>query len=316
MYRAGPPAIAAVRAGTRTRSLPVRLVATSDREFRGTERDYGPEAHTYLGAVAAGYGVTYDRDLLAGRRATSLTDMALPLLRDAEALGSGPGPAGGAGPAGRIGHILLAHAAPDCDAHLSAACHLAYVAHGDPLVFSLSDQGTTVPFSAVRLMAEYLGRADGERGLVLVLDPGVLPWAVPPGTPTADRDTAVGLLLEPADPSDGLLLCQAAVPSAAAAQEVLTAHLAEVRARFGGPVTLVAGDRLVSPAVSAAVDERVDGDVVGRVCTSVWSVLHELTAADAGRTPGPGHGAGAVVVAAFDPDLGYVCALATPKARR
>ncbi len=276
-------------------ALPIRLTATLSREFaRGRLAAAAPDAAEFaeldetMGDLTALYGAVYRPDLVELDRLVSYKDMASTVLSELAPRLDG------------VDVVVLAYATPDIDNREFVGCFIADTVPGGPLVFSISDQGPTVPFTALRLAADYLEDCAGRRALVLVLDQLTAPWEMPDRALVPTCNAAVALVLEHPAARRG-----AAGPRTfgwhhtGVGAEEIGAALASVRARVGRGAVLIAGrDTPLSDATIAAAEAVFVADR-GRVCTGVWHAL------DAYRADHP-DGRAPVVVVDYDPVWRYL----------
>jgi hypothetical protein len=286
-------------------ALPVRLAATLSREFtRGdlTAQTAGREAlDRTLGDLTALYGAVYRPDLLDLDRLASYKFMA------AEVLGE-------LGPLlGEVDLVILAYATPDIDTRDFVGCFIADAVPGGPMVFSISDQGSTSPFTALRLAGDYLADCGGRRALVLALDQHTIPWDVPDRAAVPTCSAAVAVVVDSidaarndADRAGGSAGADSGTQvwhfTAVAPEELgatVEAALTSARLRLGRSAVLVAGPDTPLPADSAASATAVLVAERGRVCTGVWHALDDywLNHPD---------GTGPVIVLDYDPVWRYL----------
>lgn len=288
------------RSGEVPGALPVRLAATLSREFtRGSlsaaPADYSA-LHEGLSDLTELYGAAYRPDLFDPDRLVSYMYMASELL-------------GELGPLlGEVDLVVLAYATPEIDTRDFVGCFLADAVPGGPLVFSLSDQGPTAPFTALRLAGDYLADCAGRRALVLALDQSTIPWDVPDRTVLPTCNAAVAVVVDCLDPVGRVDAAgadrrtQVWQRASVAPEDVgadIEAALASARLRFGRDAVLVAGRDTPLPEGAAASAAAVLVADRGRVCTGVWHALddHRLNHPD---------GTGPVVVADYDPVWRYL----------
>lgn len=199
--------------------------------------------------------------------------------------------------------LIEVFASPDAQPGRAASVHLSSYCPGRPFGFALAEQGTAGAFTALRLVRSYLAGPGFTRALVLVMEQAGLPYVPPPGTPVADRATAVGLLWD-RDAGPALRLSPAGdeaagdevrISAAEAYQRVLT-ELA--RARTGGPEPL-----LLLGAGLAALPAPPGTDTLrarpGNPYTGLWTLLADhLPRIRAERR--------SVLMAEYDVLLGYL----------
>ncbi|WP_410573162.1 hypothetical protein [Amycolatopsis sp. cmx-4-61] len=162
------------------RPLPLRLALATRREFGPGDREIDvPALHRYFADLSRGHDIGFRPDRVTRARGNPFLAMARDLLA---------GQLSGE----RIDLAIVAHAAPEFDPRLSAPVNLTAVLPGNPLVFSVSGQGSLAPFTALRIAGSYVRRHGFRRALVLIMDQGVTPY----DTPDPVGDAATALLFE------------------------------------------------------------------------------------------------------------------------
>lgn len=281
-------------------ALPIRLAATLSREFTRGSRSEAPAdyaaLHESLGDLSELYGAAYRPDLLDPDRLVSYMYMASELLGELGQL------------LGEVDLVVLAYATPEIDTRDFVGCFLADAVPGGPLVFSLSDQGPTAPFTALRLAGDYLEDRAGRRALVLALDQHTIPWDVPDRAALPTCNAAVAVVVDRTGPGPDAgghgagAATQVRQRASVAPEDVGAAieeALASARLRFGRGAVLVAGRDTPLPPDAVASAAAVLVADRGRVCTGVWHALdeHRLNHPD---------GTGPVVVVDYDPVWRYL----------
>jgi hypothetical protein len=275
-------------------SLPVRLAATLGREFtHGDPSATGDGAEVLdrtLRDLTALYGAVYRPDLLDLDGLVPYKYMAGEVLGELGSL------------LGGIDLVVLAYATPEIDTRDFVGCFIADAVAGGPMVFSISDQGSTAPFTALRLAGDYLADCGGRRALVLALDQRTIPWDVPDREALPTCNAAVAVVVEPIENADAERGGGTHVwHYTAVAPEDLDAALEEAldsaRRRLDRDFVLVAGRDTPLPQDSVAAEVLVAER--GRVCTGVWHALDDY------RLNHP-DGTGPVVVVDYDPVWRYL----------
>jgi hypothetical protein len=273
-------------------TLPVRLAATLSREFPRGEASASPDDREALDRsltdLTSLYGAVYRPELVDLDRLASQKFMA------AEVLGE-------LGPLlGEVDLVILAYATPDLDTRDFVGCFIADTVPGGPMVFSVSDQGSTAPFTALRLAGDYLADCGGRRALVLTLDQHIVPWDVPNRAAVPTCSAAVAVVVDSAK-AEGLGT-QVWHYTAVAPQDIDTTveeAWASARLRLGRSAVLVAGrDTPLPQDVADSATAVVVADR-GRVCTGVWHALDDYRLNHSDR-PGP------IVVLDYDPVWRYL----------
>ncbi|MET9002249.1 hypothetical protein [Amycolatopsis sp. Hca4] len=176
MYRASATTLSAPPAPG-LRPLPLRLALATRREFAPGDREIDvPALHRYFADLSRGHEIGFRPGRVTRARGNPFLAMARELLA---------GQLSGE----RIDLAIVAHAAPEFDPRLSAPVNLTAVLPGNPLVFSVSGQGSLAPFTALRIAGTYARRHGYGRVLVLITDQGVTPYDLP--EPIGDAATAL-----------------------------------------------------------------------------------------------------------------------------
>jgi hypothetical protein len=212
-----------------------------------------------------------------------------------------------------VGLLVLAYSVHDVQPGRATATYLSHVCPGTPMAFAICDQGSAAAYTALRIARDYPAPVSGARSLVIVVEQAELPYDA--GTALPARHRGVAMLFEngPAAAAArlvGVLQRPGLAPAAVAGQAA--ADLAELSRGYPA-VRLV-----LSGALAAAwPDHPGDGVRVGPADQPLtggwWQLLDELDAynekddekpaeLDAQEEP-----AGLLVVADYDPDLGYLC---------
>ncbi|WP_019435802.1 hypothetical protein [Streptomyces sp. AA0539] len=179
----------------------------------------------------------------------------------------------------RVDHVLLAYAIPSLapSDHIGAA--LTAAGPEEPLVFAVSDQGTTAPYTALRLASEYQLRHRGQT-LVIALDQAALPWPTPGTQPR--RSAAYALLLDSTAGQGGVTLYQRTKVAEAEVADRLAEYLDHVHSRHPEPLAVTLSAHVPADG-SYAADAFERGDP-GLLCTSSWAALHEAMTSGARGT--------------------------------
>lgn len=300
----GPPRLAA-RSRAERGALPVRLAETLSRAFTRGILSAAPADHSALHRGLADlsdlYGARFRPERLDPDDLVSYTYMASELLGELRPR------------LGDVDLVVLAYAAPEIDTRDFVGCFLSDAVPGGPLVFSVTDQGPTAPFTALRLAGDYLEDRAGRRALVLALDQSTIPWDVPDHAALPTCNAAVALVVDraegggdaaglPGTAREGDRRTRVRQYTSLALEDVgpaVQAALESAQLRSGRRAVLVAGwDTPVPDGCTGAAAAVLTADR-GRVCTGVWHAL------DGHRTGHP-EGAGPVVVADYDPQWQYL----------
>lgn len=195
--------------------------------------------------------------------------------------------------------VLVANTAPDADPRRSPSCYLADVLPGDPLAFNLSDQGTAVGFTALRLVSEYAAADAFRRALVVLLDQRTFLFDTAGARDVPRQDRAVALLFGPEGRAGGPVTRQAADVAPDEVHATLGAVLNEPDGgRAGRPITLITGQGLDAERFGPGIDVRPAPP--GLPCTGPWSALADVLPEFAGSGPRR------MVVAEYDSTLRYL----------
>lgn len=209
----------------------------------------GPYQVEFAGAgLAAGLGQSYG-------------EMGEPLI---EALASPERP---------IDLLVLAFAVHDLRPGQATAPYLSYRCPGNPLAFSVCDQGVAAGFTALRLIQTYVRTGRFERALLLVMEQATLHYRPPRPAPLPDRHAAVGLLLERTGPAALAPVRQYPEVPPGQAGHRLADQIATLAADRSA-VTLVIGaeyaDDLLADRRLPELVERIQIAPTGQPATGAW----------------------------------------------
>ncbi|HZM74468.1 MAG TPA: hypothetical protein VFC19_02015 [Candidatus Limnocylindrales bacterium] len=186
--------------------------------------------------------------------------------------------------------LVLAFGIPDVTPGRATTTYLSHVCPGNPLAFALCDQGTAAAFTGLRLVREYASTGEARRALLLVAEQSELSYAAGPETTLPTGHAIVALLFDFSG-VEPLGRVERVVNEPGVAPPDLAERLGRFTSAYHEPTVLL-GTALASSAVDGA---RVAPP--GRPATGVWTLLAEELA---GQPSGP------VVVADYDPQLGYL----------
>jgi hypothetical protein len=232
-----------------------------------------PTLRPYLTDLAATRGLALREEVLGTGQAYA--ELAAPVV-EAATMADEP-----------VDLLVLAYGVPDVQPGRNVALHLAARCPGHPLAFAVCDQGPAAAFTALRLIADY----GCDRALLVVAEQSAVPYPLTAPAPVPDRHAAVALLFESGPSPVGVRTHSALPPEAVGA--VLAADVAELTGEHDG-VTLVLGSGMDSAAAGPGVLRAAPG----LPYTGLWARLAD---GEPGRL---------LVLADYDPALGYLCVAA------
>ncbi|WP_143229260.1 2-hydroxy-acid oxidase [Actinophytocola xanthii] len=245
-----------------------------------------PALRPYLADLAAARGLALREEVLGTGQAYA--ELAATLV---EAVTSPEEP---------VDLLVLAYGVPDVQPGRNTALRLAEHCPGRPLAFAVCDQGPAAAFTALRVAAEFAATGACARAVLVVAEQAALPYPLATPAPMPDRHAAVALLLETGPAPVDVRSHPALPPEAVGA--VLAAEVAELVGERDG-VRLVLG-----PGVDVGPETGVGPDVLraaaGQPYTGTWARLAE------------GEPGAFLVVADYDPVLGYLCVAGFEKSPR
>jgi hypothetical protein len=245
-----------------------------------------PTLPGYLADLTAPYGIAVREDLLERGVAHSYGEMCVPLLAD---LVSEEHPAD---------LLVLATGIPDARFGRATATYLSWHCAGAPLGFTVCDQGLLAAFTALHLIGGFARTGACRRAVLLVAEQPVVYHELPVPTPVPDRAAAVGVVLETDGPPGALSVQRHTNLAEHQVSEVLAAEVARLSDAGPAPAVLL-GARLAE----LTADPGIAGDVQrcreNQPFTGVWLEL-------ARRLPDWQRGEGQVLLAEYDPTLGYL----------
>lgn len=178
--------------------------------------------------------------------------------------------------------LVLAYGIPDVTPGRATTTYLSHICPGNPLAFALSDQGTAAAFTGLRLAREYAGSA-----VLLIAEQAELPYTATPEPILPAGHAIVALLLGSSSPA----LVESVTNEPEVPPDVLDERLHRFASCYEKPTVLL-GAALGSSTVDGA---RIAPP--GQPATGVWSLLADELS---------GQPSGTVVVADYDPQLGYL----------
>ncbi|GAB3059464.1 2-hydroxy-acid oxidase [Micromonospora schwarzwaldensis] len=193
--------------------------------------------------------------------------------------------------------LVLAFAVHDALPGRATAAYLSHVCPGTPMSFALCDQGSAAAFTGLRIAGAHAYR----RTLLLVVEQSVLPYD--PGVAVADRHRAVALLLGDGPADDSARVTSVRQHADVGPDDVAALAAAELRALDAGraDVSVVLGPDLAGVAAGGSPVTVVPP---GQPSTGVWWALLDRLV-DGPERPR------VAVAADYDPDLRYLCLVAT-----
>ncbi len=219
--------------------------------------------------------------------------------------------------------LVLAYSIHDVQPGRATATYLSSVCPGTPLSFAICDQGSAAAFTGLRIAMDYRADPTGSgRVLLLVLEQAVLPYPTAPGVPAARpaRHRGVAFLFErePAErePAEieptGPRQFEGAAPARLVGlRQRPGVAVADVAEQAAADLADLSADRcrvrvLASPALAGSWP-RPSGDVLevgpaDQPATGPWWQLLDVLA-----TEQPAAEPDLLVVADYDPELGYLC---------
>jgi hypothetical protein len=280
MYRTAYPSAGGTRRSAT--DFPFGLARIVHRRFNGgTARLDDDFSVRHFSDLTKGYGVAYRRDIAERAAANTFTTMAMDLLGTA------------AEPDEPVEIVIVAHVTPDADCRLAATTYLTHALPATALVFSISDNGPSTPYTALCLAGDYARRHGYQRALVLVMDQATLPYDTGEPRHALAGDAAVAILLRRGDPT-GLALRQVTAVRPDGVAATIERVLREV-AGPDEPVAMIAGTGIDPDRDLPARAEVVWCAPSGYPGTATWEGLAQHFGAHAG---------GRLVLADYDRDAG------------
>jgi hypothetical protein len=248
-----------------------------------TGQTLNPTLRGYVADMTASYGLAVREDLLDQGAGHSYGEMCAPLLDE---LVSEERPAD---------LLVLATGIPDVRFGRSTSVYLSWHCAGAPLAFTVCDQGSLSAFTALHLIQGYARSGDCRRAVLMVAEQPTLYHELPVPTVLPDRAAAVGVVLETTGSQDALSLHR---HTKVAEDQVAGVLAAEISLLPAGASVLLGADlaALVSGQPFAA-DVWTCRD--NQPSTGIWLEL-------AGRIQALGDSEGQVMLAEYDPALGYL----------
>jgi len=289
VFVSGPPGPAAA-------GEPLYLAAAGRRVFAGgSAAASDPALRDFLADLVRPYGVPLREDVLASCDGQSYAEMAAALI------------AGTVPDSQPADLLMLSYLVPDVCPDRATASYLSSRCPGEPVAFALTDAGTAGTFTGLLLAREYLRAGGCQRVLLLVAEQAALGHHASGPAPLPECHAAVLLMLSSEGQARLTEVRQHPGITPARAPALLRRELADLAG--AGPVTLVLGGELArQPVAGLPAAVRVRAAPAGQPGTGVWWELagNQAAWAAAGTR---------VVLADYDPGLGYLCLAAADPAR-
>ncbi|HEY0451695.1 hypothetical protein [Actinophytocola sp.] len=244
-----------------------------------------PTLRPYLADLAGSHGLVLREEVFAAGAGQAYAELGAPLVESVTGAGE------------PVDLLVLAYGVHDVQPGRNVALYLSSRCPGDPLAFAVCDQGPAAAFTALRLIADHAATGVCARAVLLVAEQTAVHYPLATPAPVPDRHAAVALLFEAAAGTAPVDVRQHPAVPAEAAAAVLAADVAEL-AGGRGEVTLVVGGAVELEAATAFSAAEVIRADPGQPYTGLWS---RLGAGAPGRL---------LVLADYDPALGYLCVAA------
>lgn len=264
----------------------------------------------YLTDMLAQYGLVLREDVDIQNSGHFYGEMAKSLIPAVLALDGGPGEISEGESSQRpVDLLIFAFEIADLAPGRSTATYLAHLCPGEPLAFTICDQGIAAPYTALRLLGAYSGSAGCRRALLMVAEQATAFYDLPAPAAMPARNAAVLLVFDADGQSSLGPVRQVRGVGPAAAYDVVSAAVTELAHR-PDDVTLITGNGLDScgPPPPLACGQHLAAPP-GQPCTGAWwELIGGLgSSATAGRR---------VLIADYDATLEYVCIAAIDVAAR
>jgi hypothetical protein len=254
----------------------------------------------YLTDMLAQYGLVLRDDVDIQSSGYFYGEMATSVIPAVLALDGGQRP---------VDLLIFAFAIADLAPGRSTATYLAHLCPGEPLAFTICDQGIAAPYTALRLLGAYSGSAGCRRALLMVAEQATAFYDLPAPAAMPTTNAAVLLVFDADGHSSLGPIRQVRGVGPAAAYDVVSAAVTELAHR-PDDVTLITGNGLDScgPPPPLACGKHLAAPP-GQPCTGAWwELIGGLgSSVTAGRR---------VLIADYDATLQYVCIAAIDVAAR
>lgn len=264
----------------------------------------------YLTDMLGQYGLVPRDDVDIQNSGHSYGEMASSLIPAALASDGLPGELPDAGLRQRpVDLLIFAFAVADLAPGRSTATYLAHLCPGEPLAFTICDQGIAAPYTALRLLGAYSGSGGCRRVVLMVAEQATTCYDLPAPAKMPSRHAAVLLVFD----SDGQgslgPVRQVRGVGPADVYDVVTAVVTELAPGHDN-ITLITGNGLDSarPLPSLASGQQLAAPP-GQPCTGVWWEL----VGGLGSSVAIGR---RVLLADYDAVLEYVCVTSIDVAAR
>lgn len=278
MYSSGP--------ARTTGAGSLRITRAGRRRYdRSSATAQDPRLPTYVSDMVRPYGLAYDNAPLAANLGQSFSEMCQPLI---EEYVHEP-----------VDLLVLAFDLHDLRPGQATAIYLGYVCPGDPLAFTVCDQGNAAPYTALRLIQTQARTGSVGRALLLVAEQATMHYELLSPAPLPQCHAATAFVLEPGPG------CRSVVRPGIPPDRVLSELIETMPA--ADDLLLVAGAGLLASGRLSAEAGAPGGVEIlpapaGQPVTGAWWQLASLIDGDR-----------PVVLADYEPRLGYLsCAWQEP----
>ncbi len=226
----------------------------------------------YVGDMVAPYGLSYDNAPLAANLGQSFSEMCQPLMAEHV---SEP-----------VDLLVLAFDLHDLRPGQATSIYLSHLCPGDPLAFTVCDQGNAAPYTALRLIQTYARTGAVRRALLFVAEQSTMHYELLSPAPVPDCHAAAMFVLEPGRPPVAPLIRAAITPDRV---------LSELAGQLRDGDALIAGAGLQACGLDRLdrSDVEIAAAPAGQPLTGTWWQLAETI-----DRP--------VVLADYEPRLGYL----------
>lgn len=264
----------------------LRVTRSARRVFdQVSDLAFDPMLRVFLGDMVRPYGLPLREDLLTDGAGQSYGEMAQEVIGE---LVSDDEP---------VDLVVFSFGIHDIRLGRATACYLAEICPGDPMAFTVCEQGSAGPFTALRLIGEYGRSGPIRRAVLVVAEQSALHYEPARPVDPPRRHAVVAVLCEPVADGQSVVVRQHADVSARLAGALLADDVAALSAGRSD-VTLVLGGGLAQIGHTSPVEDTVVAPA-GQPYTGPWWALSD--GLDRWREQGR-----LVLLAEYEPALRYL----------